>query len=287
MGTHVGGLNNFCAKLDVALSSRASTTATGSPKTLSGLYTPVLYTNIMSKRRDPLPRLNIAPNLNMQQPMGGPGGGFYSPALPTSIQQSFHPSFPATNPLQTPMQSFFTGPPGAPGRPMHHAHQASIQLAAAGIHPPNFATPVTAHFSRPSMMLGPGGQPQAPSHPFPNRNRRQLSIGGPPKAVLGGPARKVSPMPATPGAAPTPSSSTPAPPKAKKMVVNLPKETLAGEDGQPATRPEWARSPLATAYPDIPVHPADITTAESYPPDEYRLTLPNSIDVFLPGKVWK
>lgn len=241
----------------------------------------------MSKRRDPLPRLNTAHNLNGQQPIGGPAQGIYSPALPTSLQQSFHPSFPMNNPLQTPMQSFFTGAPGAPGRPTHHAHHASIQLAAAGILPPNFATPVTSHFPRPSMMLGPGGQPQAPSHPFPNRNRRQLSIGGPPKAVLGGPARKVSPLPGAIGPSITPSSSTPAPPKTRKIVVNLPKETSVGEDGDPATRPEWARSPLANefVYADIPVAPVEISTAELYPPDSYRLSLPNSIDVYLPGKV--
>ncbi|KDR84748.1 hypothetical protein GALMADRAFT_233069 [Galerina marginata CBS 339.88] len=237
-----------------------------------------------NKRRDPLPRLSIAPNLNMQQP----GQNLFSPALPTSLQQSFHPAFPMSNPLQTPMQSFFTNTPGAPGR-LSHAHHASIQLAAAGILPPNYGTPVVGHFPRPSMMLAPGVQPQAPSHPFPNRNRRQPSIGGPPKAVLGGPARKVSPLP--PGAVGPPSASTPAPAappqKAKKVIVNLPKETVAGEEGEPATRPSWARSPLTNEfeYKDITILPAEITTAESYPPDAWRLNLPNSIDVYLPGKL--
>ncbi|KAF8971587.1 hypothetical protein BDZ97DRAFT_1787214 [Flammula alnicola] len=216
----------------------------------------------MSKRRDPLPRLNIAPNINMQQPMGGPGQALYSPALPTSLQQSFHPAFPMANPSS--------------GRPTHHAHQASIQLAAAGIHPPNFMTPVATHFPRPSLMLGPGGQPQAPSHPFPNRNRRQLSIGGPPKA----------PLPVAIGPNATPVVPV-APQKQKKMIINLPKETVAGEEGEPATRPSWARSPLANtfAYEDTPVIPVDISTADSYPPDSWRLGLPNSIDVYLPGKV--
>lgn len=237
-----------------------------------------------NKRRDPLPRLNIAQNLNMQQP----NHALYSPALPTSLQQSFHPAFPMANPLQTPMQSFFAPQmPGAPGRPTHHAHQASIQLAAAGIHPPNLITPVATHFPRPSMMLGPGGgQPQAPSHPFPNRNRRQLSIGGPPKAVLGGPIRKVSPMPGSVSPAPS-SAAAPAPQKTKKVIVNLPKEAPVSDAGEPATRPSWARSPLANEFVfiDMPVVPVDTTTAESYPPDAWRLELPNSIDVYLPGKV--
>ncbi|KAF8168344.1 hypothetical protein B0H34DRAFT_685136 [Crassisporium funariophilum] len=235
-----------------------------------------------NKRRDPLPRLSIAPNINMQQPMGG--GGMYSPALPTSLQQSFHPAFPMNSSLQTPMQAFFNAqPPPAPGRPAHHQHQASMQLAAAGIHPPNFMTPVATHFPRPSMMLGPGGQPQAPSHPFPNRNRRQLSIGGPPKAVLGGPARKLSPLPAT--ATPTAATSV-TPQKAKKVTVNLPKETIAGEDGKPATRTSWARTPLDDTfeYKDKPIIPVELSTTELFPPDAWRLRLPNSIDVYLPGK---
>jgi hypothetical protein len=240
-----------------------------------------------NKRRDPLPRLSIAQNFNMQQPMGGPNQALYSPALPTTLQQSFHPAFPMGNPLQTPMQSFFTPQmPGPPGRPTHHAHQASIQLAAAGIHPPNLVTPVATHFPRPSMILGPGGQPQPPSHPFPNRNRRQLSIGGPPKAVLGGPARKVSPMPGSVSPAPAPAV-TPTPQKTKKVIVNLPKETVVGEADESPTRPSWARSPVANQFvlTDVPVIPVDTTTAESYPPDAWRLGLPNSIDVYLPGKV--
>ncbi|KAF9560205.1 hypothetical protein CPC08DRAFT_665707 [Agrocybe pediades] len=238
-----------------------------------------------NRRRDPLPHLKIAPNLAMQQPVGGPGQALYSPALPTSLQQSFHPSFPMNNPLQTPMQSFFVNTPGAPGRPTH-AHHASIQLAAAGIHPPsNFMTPVATHFPRPSMMLAPGSQPQGPSNPFPNRNRRQLSIGGPPKAVLGGPARKVSPLPglAAPSPAPAPSAT---PVKTKKIIVNLPKETVVEEDGETKTRPSWARVPLDEnfVYKDTAVEPVELTTAESFPPDSWRLGLPETIDVYLPGK---
>ncbi|PPQ90421.1 hypothetical protein CVT25_014939 [Psilocybe cyanescens] len=238
-----------------------------------------------NKRRDPLPRLNIVQNLNMQQPTGGPGQALYSPALPTSLQQSFHPAFPMANPLQTPMQSFFNGIPGAPARPGHHAHHASIQLAAAGIHPPNYMTPVASHFPRPSMILGPGTQPQASPHPFPNRSRRQLSIGGPPKAILGGPARKVSPLPGAVGPSITPAA-TPAPAKVKKVIVNLPKETPVGEDGEPTTRPSWARSPLPkeSDFEETAVKAAEIDTAESYPPDSWRLGLPDSIDVYLPGK---
>ena len=230
----------------------------------------------MANRREPLPRLNI----NMQQPM--PVQQMYPPAL---LQQGFQPSYPTPSTLHTPMQAFFNSQvPPAPARPTHHAHQASVQLAAAGIHPPNLVTPISTHFSRPSMILGSTVQPT--SHPFPNRNRRQLSIGGPPKAVLGGPARKLSPLPST--SAPTASVTTSTPPKkSKKVIVNLPKETILGKDGELPTRSSWARSPLDNPfqYHDHPIIPAELTTAEVFPPDTYRLDMPSSIDVYLPGRV--
>ncbi|KAF5361647.1 hypothetical protein D9758_007367 [Tetrapyrgos nigripes] len=244
----------------------------------------------MARQRDPLPRLNInvPPNLNAQQPRGQP---LYSPALPTSLQQSFHPA------LQTPMQQNFfpQHPPPAPGRPTHTAAHPSIaQLAAVGIHPPTGfpITPLGGHFPRGSIALPPplghphahpgagAGGPPSSAHPFPNRNRRQLSIGGPPKAVLGGPARKVSPIPpateATPSAAPAP--------KVKKVIVNLPKETIPGE-GQPSNRPEWARNPSKTPFEpqeDLPF--VESSSAEEFPPESWRKGLPSTIDVFLPGK---
>ncbi|KAL0578529.1 hypothetical protein V5O48_003472 [Marasmius crinis-equi] len=230
----------------------------------------------MARQRDVLPRLNIPATLNMQQPRGQP---LFSPALPTSLQHSFHPPMPNMSNMQTPMQSFFNPPPGAPARPTHASQATISQLAAAGIHPPNGfpITPLAGHFSRPSMALPGHGQHQGPP---PHRNRRQLSIGGPPKAVLGGPARKTSPLP--------PPSVSPAPPvKTKKMTVNLPKETIpAQEDGQPPTRPPWARSLLDAPPlpPEEPVPPVELITAEAYPPDQWRQSIPSSVDVFLPGK---
>ena len=229
----------------------------------------------MANRRESLPRLNI----NMQQqPM--PVQQLHPPAL---LQQGFHPSYPMPSTLHTPMQAFFNPvPPPAPARFTHHAHQASVQLAAAGIHPPNLLTPLSTHFPRPSMILGSASQP--PSHPFPNRKRRQLSIGGPPKAVLGGPARKLSPLPSN--SAPNDETSI-FPKKSKKITVNLPKETVPGEDGEPATRSSWARFPLDNPfqYQDHPAIPPEVSTVEVFPPDTYRLDLPDLIDVYLPGKV--
>ncbi|KAF9451764.1 hypothetical protein P691DRAFT_756971 [Macrolepiota fuliginosa MF-IS2] len=228
-------------------------------------------------QRDHLPRLNIPPSLNAQQPIGGPG--MFSPALPTALQHGFHPPFPIPNAMQTPMQPFFNPPPPpAPNRPTHHQGSASVaHLAAAGIHPPNGfpMTPIGGHFSRPSLMLAPGQLA-----PFPHRNRRQPSIGGPPKAVLGGPARKLSPIP--PGA-----SISPQPPaKGRKVTVNLPKETVPSEGEEPPTRPSWARTPIPTR-PDEEeqkTESPELITRESYPPDAWRHMTPEVVDVFLPGK---
>lgn len=205
----------------------------------------------------------------------------FSPALPTALQQGFHPPFPVPNAMQTPMQPFFNvnpPPPQAPHRPTHHPGSASVaHLAAAGIHPPNGfpMTPVGGHFSRPSLMLAPGQLP-----PFPHRNRRQPSIGGPPKAVLGGPARKLSPIP--PGA-----SVSPAPPaKSKKVTVNLPKETIESEGGELPVRPSWARTPIPTRLDEeLETKHVELITRDVYPPDTWVRMMPEVIDVFLPGKV--
>lgn len=117
------------------------------------------------------------------------------------------------------------------------------------------------------------------THLFPNRNRRQLSIGGPPKAVLGGPARKLSPLP--------PVASAVAPQKVKKVNVKLPKETIpVDQEGQPLTREPWARNLLdGFEYREQEAVPVKLTSAEVYPPDEWRFHIPDTLDVFLPGKV--
>jgi len=237
------------------------------------LLSPLSSVDMMgAKRGEHLPRLSIATNFNPAT------AAMFSP-LPTVIPHFY--------PMSTPMQPFFTGPPmpAAPHRPTHRPNQASMQLAAAGIHPPpNFMTPITGHFPRSSIAL-PGTLPQLPPpHPFPGRGRRQLSIGGPPKAVLGGPVGKLSPVPTAAPAVNTPSVTVE---KKKKLVVNLPKETLQSEEGQPATRPKWARHPLSHQGNDADIsdYPAQVSTTHIYPPDAWRLELPDIIDVYLPGKV--
>ena len=232
----------------------------------------------MARPRDPPLCLNIPPNLSIHQ-----SASPYSPALPTPVQQGFLPSFSVqNNASQTPLQPFPTA--DSLNRPTHHPNSPSVaHLAAAGIHPPFPMALVggphgPAHFSRPSLMLAPGQLP-----PFSHR-RRQSSIGGPPKAVLGGPARKLSPIP--PG---IPISPTP-PAKSKRMVVNLPKETVQDENGSTPIRQPWARSPTPSCLgkmeqPIEPVEPVELVTRQVYPPDVWRCMMPEVLDVFLPGKV--
>ncbi|KAF7319755.1 hypothetical protein MKEN_00757900 [Mycena kentingensis (nom. inval.)] len=227
----------------------------------------------MARPREPL-RLNIPPPQQQGPFVPQP---LFSPALPTALQGGMFPQFP----LQTPMQPFFNQRvPGAPPRPTHRG-SASIAAFTPSAMQPNF--PIHGHFPRPSLLGGqgfppptvPGGGP-----PFPNRNRRQPSIGGPPKAVLGGPARKLSPLPPVADVPPAP------PAKTKKSVVKLPQETPKDDDGNLLERPSWARRPLEDpfVYEDVKVVEAELTSAESYPPDKWRQEMPNTIDVFLPGK---
>lgn len=232
-----------------------------------------------------LARLQIPPNLGQQQPfIFNDNVHTYSPGLPTAIQVGMHGPFPmsmpqpgpgAGPPLQTPMQGAFfpRQPPGASMRPttMHRAHPSVAQLAAAGILPPP-GMPMTplGQVGFPAPMLAPSFVPR-------NKRTQSISTGGPPKAVLGGPQRKVSPVPPTPT---VPVAKT------KKVVVNLPEETMK-EGEQSGTRPAWARTALPPSEipPQPQIEPPEVMTCEPFPPDAWRYHIPPTVDVFLPGKV--
>ncbi|KAH7926206.1 hypothetical protein BV22DRAFT_1063463 [Leucogyrophana mollusca] len=232
--------------------------------------------------RHPLPRLSIPPNLTMQQPFDG-RQPMFSPGLPTSLQQSFHPvpyHMSGLGPLQTPMQPYFQPqPPPAPGRPSYATHHGRPSIAHYPGMPPQTAVPITPLGQGfPSMMLGPPFPP-----PFIPRNRRNpsISIGGPPKAPLGGPGRKHSPLPPQP-VVPPPATMH----KGKKIIINFPQETVLGDADQPPTRPSWARVPMpVTSLDEVAVLPPEVDTAESFPPDSWRQNIPDTVDVFLPGKI--
>lgn len=244
----------------------------------------------MASHSHQLSRLFIPPSLNSQQPMTfGEGAPLFSPGLPTSIQQGMHPPFafnPSNlGPLQTPMQpNFFPQPPGAPGRPsMHRSHPSIVQLAAAGVYPPGMPMTPLGQNGFPPPMFG-----AVPPFQVPPRGKRSssISVGGPPKAMLGGPLRKVSPLPVAAAAVVAPPVAPRL--KTKKVIVNFPRETIPseGDDGTPV-RQTWARTPVhPSELPQAPAaHPPEIMSADPYPPDAWRYYLPDTVDVFLPGKV--
>lgn len=93
----------------------------------------------------------------------------------------------------------------------------------------------------PSPMLGHG-----PAPGFVPRSRRTMSVGGPPKAVLGGPKAKEAVVAV---AAPAPVPEAP-PAKGKKTAVKVPKETVEQDGVQ--SRPKWARYPLTLPVDELP-----------------------------------
>ena len=249
-----------------------------------------------SQHRPQLSRLNIngPPSLNMQQPgmaFDPRAQSMFSPALPTSIQQGFHPPYPLSgqSALQTPMQPMFPQqPPGAPGQSTFVTHRSSpsvVQLAAAGIHPLNGMpmTPLGQGFSglgiQQGTSFGGGGTN------FAHRNRRtpSVSLGGPPKAILGGPNRKVSPLPPTAEVTPPPVAMR------KKVVVKFPKETVEeeSENKKIITRAPWARNPIPLdAIPHQRViQPPELASANVFPPEAEKYNFGDTIEVYLPGKV--
>ncbi|KAF6766006.1 hypothetical protein DFP72DRAFT_838609 [Ephemerocybe angulata] len=287
-------------------------------------------------RRNP-PRLNIInPSISYSQQQAQ---ALFSPALQTAIHTGMGNGFP----LHTPMQPFFNGPgqpPNAPPRrghqgrasishfPGHQSHQSSISHFPGHQSHQSITTPIGGHFPRASMMLpngapsplisvgppGPGqplgpiiinnGPPTAGHRP----HRRQMSIGGPPKAVLGGPQRKVSPNPAAAAIAAVGAATL-----KKKITVNLPKETeLLEEQGeakhesekdeegeereseaghvQERVAKDWARVPLPVAEGEaimashLPIPAEDLISREQFPSEDWKSALPGAIDVFLPSK---
>lgn len=249
-------------------------------------------------------KIQVPPSLAAQEG----GQPLFSPALPTALQHTFRPSMsfqPGPMNLQTPIQSQFFPPPSPfiqQGHGHGHGHRGSI----VGI-PPQFAippiipvTPMTAgfnlgmqqqqqhqvppHIAQAMAAVGGGhGRTGSVSLPF-NRNRRQnsISVGGPPKATLGGPMNKHVAAPMTNPA--TAAAALEKMLKGKKLAVKIPQES-SSEDGKPAS---FARCPVPTSeLPDLaePQLVPDTATGEIFPEERPKGEVPRTIDVFLPGKV--
>ncbi|EJD04490.1 uncharacterized protein FOMMEDRAFT_140427 [Fomitiporia mediterranea MF3/22] len=234
-------------------------------------------------------RLFIPPMLNTRLANGVDTRTMFSPALQTAHQPGF-PPLPSAHPfnpgfpLQTPIQgSFFHPASNAPPRQMGHGHRATgsmAQIPSVGMHPPVPMTPFGSQF--PPQLLH-GGGPNPSAQPFVPKSRRTPSmIGGPPKAALGGPNRKVSPLPPSSQVATILEKV-----KAKKIPVKIPLESGSDGVGTDASKPSlWSRRPIASSELPIPadIEPPEISSAPLYPDEEHTRQLPPTIDVFLPSK---
>ncbi|KAI0297544.1 hypothetical protein B0F90DRAFT_1912759 [Multifurca ochricompacta] len=207
-------------------------------------------------------RLSIPPQFQFQQqhvPL-------YSPGSQTAIHQGFPSAFPPPSLLHTPIQPPFYHPhSGPPPRPIHQVHRAQTSVVA-------LAAAVTPH-AQSQFSPGAFGGPQF--HPR-----------GPPKAQLGGVGKNYRPPSPTAVALANVATQSQ---KGKKVNVNLPKEIIPAGDGQPSTHTSFARIPLpphlVPPQPSIP--PPDVSSATIHPEDTTRVNIPNTIDVFLPGRsVW-
>ncbi|KAG9011719.1 hypothetical protein FRB90_007119, partial [Tulasnella sp. 427] len=219
---------------------------------------------------------------------GGPDSALFTPhgSFPTAGPQSAFTFAP--NPMQQQQQHMQRQMGHHGSHPSISMHRSRPSLAnvpgfmppMSGV-PPMTAGPHMANFNLNGFPVPPtpgGSQPQFPNQQPPHqphfRQRRQqsISIGGPPRAALGGPQRKAT----TPTPAP---SALVVDGKMRKIVVRLPKETV--EDEQPAeedpegnpvasssrSRPAWARYPIPLD--ELPEQPApvppQVASVEIYP----------------------
>jgi len=210
-----------------------------------------------------------------------PGAGQLPPGLLTGGLPS---ALGANFPMATPLNPTF-GNQIPPRHAMHRPHPSLVfgnpAALAASMAAAQAGMPMTPTGGPPSGMLGPQGFQR-------NRRQQSISLGGPPKAPLGGPNRKHSPMPATAVVA---TAAVQEKSKSKKVVVKFPLESTPKERGEDQNESEikyslWSRVPLKgvelSSMKDIP--PPDMITMEPHP-IEQRGSFPATIDVYLPGKV--
>ncbi|KAF8761712.1 hypothetical protein RHS01_00394 [Rhizoctonia solani] len=154
--------------------------------------------------------------------------------------------------------------------PMHR-HHASIAMGmpltpGGGV----FQQQQQSHFAsmgaqNPPPMGGLGVPPFVP------RSRRTISIGGPPKAVLGGPNRKTSPLPPTPAG----ENAPPLPDvKRKKCTVRLPLESDQEPEADAGDADESAKRQGHFDIMSVEPHPEHIKQGETLAP---RINLSSKI----------
>lgn len=218
----------------------------------------------------PLTTIVAAAPANLQHSLHSPNPNFQLPSL--HIQK---PS------MQTPFTNAFQPPhPTTPSyRPRHRTNSSIAQFALTS---PSPFQPSLSPF------------PQATVTPPFVRNRRtaSISLGGPPKALLGGPQRKPSPLAGHDlseqrgGGEPLQPYSQPL---KKKIVVNLPDEqapTLF--EGRAYHSPPWARHPWPErSFPAsaIEFSSVDVSTREIFVGEILDLEQSVQYQIILPSQV--
>ena len=210
-----------------------------------------------------------------------------------------HPTFPLATPLtaqhnlRLPPQVVSPSPFGHQGVPnrTRHGQNASIAQMPLGMMGPPSAGPRTPGFS----TMSPAHQRQSSAAPgsgmfMKSRRTASVSIGGPPKALLGGPQRKLSPLPGV-----TQASAVQTPPLSdakfvtKKVNVRMPAENarMEGDDDESRQLSLWIRQPVRQE-PPLPSDPGLHLyphSQEVFPPFDHCRFMPPTFEVFLPNQV--
>ncbi|KAF8330435.1 uncharacterized protein EI90DRAFT_3124518 [Cantharellus anzutake] len=255
----------------------------------------------MAQTRPPphrqLSRLHIPPPLDISTPGVPDNNPLYTSQPPTS---AFHPVMSPQLFNGPGFQNGVIAPPNLalPPHLAHHRPRPSYVPANIPL-PPTPSAAVPPNFPVPAPNIPNAGlQGIAPGRPFHPRRSASISIGGPPKAVLGGPRKPDPPLKSenesavvtTNTAASSSQANDLAKPKLKKRIVKLPVETLPNIDGSESTtpsRPPWARYPIPIAprQEDPALLPLEeITTAEEYPESLPRGAPLPPIGLLLPVK---
>ncbi|CAE6430986.1 unnamed protein product [Rhizoctonia solani] len=261
--------------------------------------------------RPPLPHMGSHPGptrhhlsrLHVPQSLSISPGYFSEQALFTpgpNTAQIGQAAFMANNFPQGPQTAFLLNTPGPAQstflaqqqQPRMHRHHASIAMGmpltpGGGL----FQQQQQPHFGpMPAANPPPMGGLGLP--PFVPRSRRTISIGGPPKAVLGGPNRKTSPLPPTPAGENAPGLPDV---KKKKCTVKVPfeadqelEEAEQADGSNKRTKSLWSRNPVPASQlpPELIIDDElEISTAEPHPEHVKQSKIAPTAAVFLPSKV--
>lgn len=246
-----------------------------------------LYIHVKMALQNPnLPPRLFIPSANFNATPTGPQS---QPPLRSAVQNNFH--LPSLHVQQPSMQASFSGqfippPPHTPSFRGKHRQNASVAQFAL-----NSPAPFQQSNFQPS--LSPFPQSPGPSSFMKSRRTASISLGGPPKALLGGPQRRPSPLIGQEvkeqGISADSQQHFAQAYRKKKIVVNLPEESAPTIfEGKAYQSPPWARRP-EPLQPNL-AHIRNsgflgITSRVIYTGEESNLDNFSSFEISLPSQV--